>query len=624
MYQTLIESLTEGVFVAQDHRFVFVNPALPAMLGYSVDDFVGLPFDAVVAPEHLELWTGRYELRMGEGPEPSWDYEVCFLCRTGVRLWVELTARRIHFQGRTAVLGIIRDIGNRKELQERELRARENAERVAGLLAKAHALLDTIFAGAPIGLGLWDPELRFVRLNAKLAEIGGGTAEDHLGRTLREMWPGIAEMGPLYATLRTVLETGEATKNLELSEIPAGVAVRKRCWNFAAFPVRNGPAVIGVAAVVEDITERKAVETELRLLAAVVENSGEFIGICSPDQEPLYLNEAGRRMVGLTSWDEVAKTPLTDYFWPDDRPLFESRVVPALAKGERWSGEVRLRHFRTGEPIHTILDAFAIKDAEGQPIAWATNSPNLNSLKRAEALLREADRRKNEFLAMLGHELRNPLVPIRNAMEIMRASGSLDPKRQWACDVVRRQVEHLARLVDDLLDVSRIVQGKLALHKTSLDLADALDRAIEASKPLIEERGQTLEIFLPVETLWVHGDSVRLTQAVSNLLNNAAKYTPPGGLIRLELARDGEAATVSVRDNGAGISKALLPRIFNVFAQSNRTLDRAGGGLGLGLTIVRNITEMHGGRVEAHSQGAGLGSEFVLRLPLSKAPSSGG
>ena len=621
MYQNLFESLADGVFVARDRRFVLVNPALPAMLGYSVGEFTGLPFETVVAPEHLELWTGRYELRVGSGPEPSWDYEVCFLRKDGSRIWVELRARRIAFQGRTAVLGIIRDIGERKELRERERRARDNAERVAALLAQSHALLDTLFSVAPVGLGLWDPELRFVRLNAKLAEIGGRSVEDYLGHSVGEMWPDVVEMKALRVALRDVLETGNRPQGMELTEAaPAGAESRNRCWCLTAFPVRNGTEIIGVAAVVEEITERRAAETQLRLLAAVVENSGEFIGICSPEREPLYLNESGRRMVGVEDWEEIAKIPLAEYLRPEDRSLFESETVPALKRGGRWSGEVRLRHLRTGEPIHTILDAFAIKDAVGQPMAWATNSPNLNALKRAEEALREADRRKNEFLAMLGHELRNPLVPIRNAVEIMQAIGLSDPKLQWAVEVIRRQVEHLGRLVDDLLDVSRIVQGKLNLEMAPLDLARAIDAAVETARPLVEERGQTLEAALGEETLWVHGDTVRLAQVVSNLLNNAAKYTARGGRIRLELSRDGNAAVISVRDNGAGIPNELLPRIFDVFTQSGCTLDRADGGLGLGLTIVRKITEMHGGEAEARSGGPGLGSEFRVRLPLLDAP----
>lgn len=616
MYQILLQSLADGVFVAQDRRFVFANPALPAMLEYSVEEFVGLPFAAVIAPEHLELWIDRYELRMGGGPEPPWEYEVCCLRRSGTRLWVELRARRIDFEGRPAVLGILRDIGERKELRDRERRARQNAERVAGLLAESHALLDTIFATAPVGLGLWDRDLCFVRLNAKLAEISGLPAADHLGRNLREMWPGIASLDALMASWETILDTGVPGPSREVGEAPAAGPAPARCWSVTAFPVRNGPDIIGVGAVAEDITERKAAETRLRLLAAVVENSGEFIGICSPDQEPLYLNEAGRRMVGLDDPAAVANTQVMDYFWPEDRARVEEEAIPTLVREGRWSGEVRFRHFRTGAPIHTIWDVFAIKDGDGRPIAWATNSPNLNRLKRAEAALREADRRKNEFLAMLGHELRNPLVPIRNAVQIMRTIGSPDPKLQWARDVVQRQAEHLARLVDDLLDVSRIVQGKLRLQKAPLDLAAAIEAAVEAGRPLIEERGHAFELALTEEPLRVHGDGVRLAQVVSNLLSNAAKYTPKGGRIRLGLARDNGFAVISVRDSGVGIPESLLPRIFEVFTQSARTLDRAEGGLGLGLTIVRNITALHGGRVEARSQGPGLGSEFLVRLPL--------
>jgi signal transduction histidine kinase len=222
---------------------------------------------------------------------------------------------------------------------------------------------------------------------------------------------------------------------------------------------------------------------------------------------------------------------------------------------------------------------------------------------------------------MLGHELRNPLAPIRNAIQLMRKLEMPDPRLHWARDVVDRQMNHLTRLVDDLLDVSRIVQGKLTLKKAPVDLAMVIDQAVEACRPAIEVRHHALAVSMPEEPLRVDGDRVRLTQVVSNLLDNAAKYTPEGGRIWLTVAHQNRDAVISVRDTGEGISSALLPYLFDVFTQGERTLDRTQGGLGLGLTIVRNIVAMHGGRIDAHSEGHGQGSEFVVRLPaLDREP----
>ena len=235
--------------------------------------------------------------------------------------------------------------------------------------------------------------------------------------------------------------------------------------------------------------------------------------------------------------------------------------------------------------------------------------------ERAEELA-GADRRKDQFLAMLAHELRNPLAPIRNAVELMRQVETLDSSFQPAREMVERQVKHLARLVDDLLDVSRINQGSIRLRKEIVDLAVVVQRAVEATRPIIDSRGHALAVQLPRERLRLEADPARLQQVISNLLHNAAKYTMPGGRIWVTAAREGEEAVVRVRDTGIGVPSDVLERVFEPFVQqSDDSLARTQGGLGVGLTLVRSLIEMHGGRVEASSPGLGQGSEFVVRLP---------
>jgi CheY-like chemotaxis protein len=226
----------------------------------------------------------------------------------------------------------------------------------------------------------------------------------------------------------------------------------------------------------------------------------------------------------------------------------------------------------------------------------------------------------NEFLAMLAHELRNPLAPIRNAVGLMRAKRIDDPTLQWSRDVIERQTAHLSRLVDDLLDVSRITSGRLTLQRERLDLSVVFERAVEASRPLMESRRQALEVRLPETPLWVEGDLIRLAQIVLNLLNNAAKYTPSGGRIWLSGEMEEGRAVIRVRDTGVGISPELKTRIFDLFTQGTRTLDRADGGLGIGLTLVERLAALHGGTVEVLSGGANQGSEFIVRLPAAPAP----
>jgi PAS domain S-box-containing protein len=237
---------------------------------------------------------------------------------------------------------------------------------------------------------------------------------------------------------------------------------------------------------------------------------------------------------------------------------------------------------------------------------------------RAEELAAN-DRRKDEFLAMLSHELRNPLAPIRNAVHMLREVAG-GPELGHAREVIERQVTHLARLVDDLLDVSRITRGKVALRPERVGLEEVVARAVETTRPLVEAREHTLSVEVKPNAPYLHADPVRLAQVIANLLNNAAKYTDPGGRITIKAGREGDEAVVRVRDTGAGIPADILPHVFELFTQAERTLDRAQGGLGIGLTLVKSLVEQHGGRVEAFSEGSGRGSEFVVRLPLSAEP----
>ncbi|HSV81524.1 MAG TPA: response regulator [Ramlibacter sp.] len=238
---------------------------------------------------------------------------------------------------------------------------------------------------------------------------------------------------------------------------------------------------------------------------------------------------------------------------------------------------------------------------------------------RLYSAVQEADRRKNEFLAMLAHELRNPLAPIRNAVHILSAAEALPPRLAWARDVIGRQADHMARLIDDLLDVSRIVQGKVAVKPEKLSLASVIERAVEASSPRVGQNQQVLDVLLPKEAIELEGDSVRLAQVLSNLINNASKFSPPGSRIRLEAAMQGNELQMSVKDEGAGIAPEFLPHIFDLFAQADQSLDRSQGGLGIGLTLVKHLVELHGGRVFAASGGLGKGAQVTVCLPAHVA-----
>ena len=266
-------------------------------------------------------------------------------------------------------------------------------------------------------------------------------------------------------------------------------------------------------------------------------------------------------------------------------------------------------------------DGYLIEPTE--PEELVANIRSLLRMRRAERerqvaleALQQADRRKDEFLAMLAHELRNPLAPIRNAVEILRLSGDR-AVRERARELIGRQVTHLARLVDDLLDVSRITQRKIVLQRSAVNLSTVLEAAVELATPLLTERGQDFKMSKPQADVWLHADGVRLAQIVGNLLHNAAKFTPRGGVVTLDVERDAAFLRIVVADNGDGISEGFLPSVFELFSQGDRSLERAGGGLGIGLSLVKGLVELHGGTVSAQSPGAGKGSRFTIELPLA-------
>jgi PAS domain S-box-containing protein len=462
-----------------------------------------------------------------------------------------------------------------------------------------------------------------------------------LGAALQSWLQAEASHTPI--TVENPLERGELrllARRFGLEE-GSGVAVGSRRQDFPTaseallLQVAINQAVMGFQGAQllqeHEHAERLAFEAaSLRLFGRVVETSSDFIGMCSPEMKPIFLNEAGRRMVGLDSLEEVRRTTLMDYFWPDERPRIESEAIPTLVREGRWSGEVRFRHFKTGAPIPTMWNAFVIKDDAGAPVAWATVSPDLTALKEAEEALRDAnarlilaDRRKNEFLGVLSHELRNPLTPICSSIYVLDrvAPGSAEAAR--AKEIIQRQAAHLRRIVDDLLDVTRITRGKITLDRKRIDLRELVLRECEDHRSTFEEGRVELRHELPAGPAWIDADVTRLSQVLWNLLQNAAKFTPPCGTVVVGVrVRDG-SAELSVRDTGVGMRPEEIGHIFEPFMQAAQGLARTQGGLGLGLALVKGLVELHGGLVEARSDGPGRGSGFCVLLPLAPAPAVG-
>jgi two-component system CheB/CheR fusion protein len=336
-------------------------------------------------------------------------------------------------------------------------------------------------------------------------------------------------------------------------------------------------------------------------------------------------DEEGRFTTAQSLWSDYTGQSWTeqkDFGWlnavhPADRQNVCATMVEARKRKEVYFATGRLWHAGTQSYRHFEVRGAPILSHDGAIEEWVGTCKDVEDSRRAEEVLREADRRKDEFIAMLAHELRNPLAPIRNAAHVLKRRGNDDMQLSWARGIIERQVAQMAHLLEDLLDVSRISQNKIQLNRSRVTLDSILDTAIEGSRPQFEQYGHTFELNMLSAPIYVDADPARLTQVFSNLLNNAAKYTERGGKIGLTVRLDDGIAEVEVRDNGIGIAADILPRVFDLFCQSKSALNRAQGGLGIGLSIVRSLVEMHGGTVEARSPGLGSGSSFVVRIPTA-------
>jgi signal transduction histidine kinase len=297
-------------------------------------------------------------------------------------------------------------------------------------------------------------------------------------------------------------------------------------------------------------------------------------------------------------------------------PHDECWMALAIRENREYSGEEFVIERPNGERLTALAHANPIRDERGDLLGAVNVLVNISECKKSEEALKDADRAKDVFLATLAHELRNPLAPIRNAVEILNVKSQQNPETRWALEVIGRQVDQMARLIGDLLDVARITGNKLEIRKKTVDLGEILRLAMEMSQPLIEACGQNLEVHMPGQPIALEADPARLAQVISNLLNNAAKYTERGGRITLSASCANGTASISVADSGMGIPADMLARIFEVFTQGEHAKLGPHGGLGIGLTLVKQLVELHGGTIRVQSEGPGKGSEFTVTLPV--------
>jgi PAS domain S-box-containing protein len=353
------------------------------------------------------------------------------------------------------------------------------------------------------------------------------------------------------------------------------------------------------------------------LLAAIVESSEDAIISKTLDGVITSWNAAAQRLFGYTA-EEAIGQPVLSLLIPEDRKNEESVILDRIHRGERIEHFETVRKTKDGRFLDISLTISPVRGSGGEIVGASKVARDITEQIRVKRELADADRRKTEFLALLAHELRNPLGPIRHAVKILRARTPRPDELEWATNIIDRQTEHMTRLVEDLLDVSRITRGTIELRKERVDIASILKAAVEASSALMGKLHHQLRVTPPAEPLFVEGDPTRLTQVVTNLLDNAAKYTDPGGRIWVSAQREGDEVVLRVKDTGIGIPPELLPAIFDMFTQAAMTLERSQGGLGVGLSLVDRLVRLHGGTVSAASAGSGQGSEFTIRLPFAE------
>jgi PAS domain S-box-containing protein len=369
------------------------------------------------------------------------------------------------------------------------------------------------------------------------------------------------------------------------------------------------------------IQDEEALAQQKRLYEAILTNVPDLTYVFDLNHRFIYANEGQLKVWGKT-WDEaIGRNCLELGYEPWHAAMHDREIDQVVATKQPIRGEVPF----TGPLGRREYDYLFVPvlDARGRVEAVAGTTRDITERKRMEASLREGDRRKDEFLATLAHELRNPLAPIRNAVHLLMTTNTTDARVRTAREIIDRQVTHMVRLVDDLMDVSRITLGQVSLRYERTNLRDILTDAVDTASPLIEAGHHELTVNLPTDTILIDGDMTRLSQVFQNLLNNAAKYTPSGGRITLRAERRGREAMVSVRDTGIGIPKEAQMRVFDLFTRIHSNDPIKSSGLGIGLALAKQLIELHNGRIELESDGAGSGSEFLVFLPIvTAAPAS--
>ena len=600
----------------------FAAVVLAVLLRWALDPLMGdsLPLITLFGAVAGAVWLGGYRLAI---PAVLAGYVACHYLFIPPRFTFDLTRveNQVGFVAYLFTSSLIIVFGETARLAQ--TRATESREvfRVT-LRSIGDAVITTDTAGC------------VTYINGVAESLTGWSHDDALGQPLERVFRIVNEVtrqpveNPATRALREGVVVGLANHTVLIKKDGSECPI-----DDSAAPIRDEQGhVSGCVLIFRDVTVQRLIELEkahqlhtARLLASIVESSNDAIIGKSLDGIIQSWNAAAERLFGYTAEQAVGQH--ISLVIPADRLAEEEQIIANLTAGKRIEQYETERIRRDGQSILVSLTISPIKDGSGKVIGASkivrdvTDRKRLeDNLRRLAADLSENDRRKNEFLATLAHELRNPLAPMSNMLQVVKRADGDGETLKRAHDTIERQLDQMVRLVDDLLDLNRITHDRLELRRSEVELSSVIQQAVEVARPLIDAAGHNFMIDLPAEPIYLHADRARLAQLFGNLLNNSCKYTRPNGKIKVSAERSDDEVVVTVKDDGAGIPPDKLDSIFDMFMQVDRTAERSQGGLGIGLTLVKRLAEMHGGSIEAQSAGEGQGSAFIVRLPILPTP----
>jgi len=610
-FQALLEGCPVGVAQnSVDGRFEYVNAGFATIVGYTAEELSRLTWQQITHPDDLHADMSRAQLVLA-GKMPHYTIEKRYIRKDGSPVWVSMFGNFIFDDQRRPIQGVAVVV---------DITARRLADQA---LQDSRQRLLLAHDAAEMGSFDWNIQQDSVTWDTRARELWGLSPDAPVDRATALVGVHPDDRGLVSEALGQALKVGSNGRyraTYRVINIQDGLTRWVESHGQVLFEQGQPVRMVGTK---QDITERVNAEQSLRRseerFRELANNIDQIVWTADAAGQPTWYNDRWYEYSGSTL-EEMLDGKWAALIHPEHVERIVQRYQHCIETGEVWEETFPVRS-KAGEYRWFLSRGFPIRSANGAVLRWFGSSTDITAHRELQDALTETDRRKDEFLAMLAHELRNPVAPILNVAQILSQPGAAAKDLPAMVSIIHRQAKHLARLLDDLLDVARITRGRIELRRANVKVDDCIALAMETIDPLVQSTQHKIEVERAPIELTIHGDKDRLTQCITNLLNNAIKYSPAGSRVRVKTFRQEGMAVIEVQDFGRGILPEVLPHIFDLFSQGHSTLDRRTGGLGIGLSVCKRLIEMHGGTVTAHSKGEGEGSTFKLTVPLASMPS---